>query len=242
MRLSHPYRYDSPRKVGRQQVKFRIAFLVVLCATAPTVTQAWELTGSVRVADGVEPAESPAAIAAATIVYFEPDSSSGDTSPTAVDVAMQRKEFVPRVAVATPGSSVRFPNRDPILHNVFSVSAPNEFDLGLYRSGEGEAVMFEQPGVVRVFCNVHHSMVAYVLVVDTPHFARVGVDGSFKLTGLPPGGGRLTVWHDRSEPWSRAIEGSTGPVAVDLTIDRARVPRHANKFGKPYANDRRRAY
>lgn len=67
------------------------------------------------------------------------------------------------------GSTVRFPNQDSILHNVFSVSRANRFDLGLYRRGEGKSATFRQPGVVRVFCNVHHSMVAYVVVVETPH-------------------------------------------------------------------------
>ena len=219
-------------------MRTRIAFLVLLCATVSIRAQAWELTGRVQVS---ERAESPASIAAGTLVYFEPEPGAA-TSPIAVDVAMVRKEFVPRVVAATPGSSVRFPNRDPILHNAFSVSPANEFDLGLYRSGEGEAVVFDHPGVVRVFCNVHHSMVAYVLVVDTPFVTRVSADGSFELSGLPPGGGRLTVWHDRSEPWSRALEQGAGPVDVELVIDRARVPRHANKFGKPYANERRRAY
>ncbi len=79
-----------------------------------------------------------------------------------------RKEFLPRVLAVPAGSKVRFPNQDPILHNVFSVSGENRFDLGLYKQGEAKEAHLLQAGMVNVFCNVHHSMVGYIAVLETP--------------------------------------------------------------------------
>ncbi len=81
----------------------------------------------------------------------------------------RRKEFVPRVLVVPRGSRVRFPNEDPILHNVFSVSTPQPVRPRPLQGGPGKEKRFEKPGLVRVFCNVHHDMVAYILVLDTPY-------------------------------------------------------------------------
>ena len=91
---------------------------------------------------------------------------------------------MPRVLAVPVGTVVRFPNSDGIFHNVFSLSQGNAFDLGLYRSGASKSRAMSTPGLVRVFCDVHHAMVAYVWVMDTPFLASPGADGSFALTGL----------------------------------------------------------
>ena len=154
-------------------------------------------------------------------------------------IVTDRKEFRPRALTVPVGSTVRFPNQDVILHNVFSVSGRNRFDLGLYRRGEGKSATFEHPGVVRVFCNVHQSMVAYVVVVDTPFYTTPDADGRFRLRSLPAGPGTLTVWHERAEPYSRQLTlPLTEPLEVTLRVSKPRVPRHTNKFGKPYARRR----
>ena len=94
--------------------------------------------------------------------------------------------------------------------------------------------------MVRVCCNVHHAMVAHVVVLDTPHYTRVDADGRFRLAGLPDGPGELTVWNDRATPHTVAVEaGGPEPIEVALVADRPAVPRHANKLGKPYARSRR---
>lgn len=161
----------------------------------------------------------------------------------AFEIVTADKSFEPRVLVVPVGSTVRFPNRDPILHNVFSVSGGNRFDLGLYGPGPGRTVTFESPGVVRVFCNVHHSMVAYVVVVETRWVARSDEKGRFELSGLPEGEGILTVWHPRAEPWSREIAvPSDAPLEIGLEITKPRVPLHADKLGKPYSRRRGRRY
>ena len=155
------------------------------------------------------------------------------------EIVTVRKEFLPRTLAVPVGSTVRFPNQDVILHNVFSVSGKNRFDLGLYKRGDGKTATFEQPGVVRVFCNVHHNMVAYVLVVDTPFSTSPDFNGGFRLEDLPDGPGTLKVWHERSEPYSQEVTlPLDGPLNIQLTVSKPRVPRHTNKFGKPYARRR----
>jgi hypothetical protein len=155
----------------------------------------------------------------------------------------RRKRFEPRVLVVPVGSTVRFPNRDPILHNVFSVSGGNAFDLGFVGRGEGGSHEFDEAGIVRVFCNVHHGMVAYVVVMATPFHDTAGADGRFRLSGLPSGAGTLYVWHERGDVTQRRVEASAGGT-VDVAVEATRplVPPHMNKLGRPYARSRRGRY
>jgi plastocyanin len=171
------------------------------------------------------------------VVYFEPAGGATVRPPEApFTMVTRKKQFAPRLLTVPRGSKVRFPNEDPILHNVFSVSPGNAFDLGLYRQGPGKEKRLDQPGVVRVFCNVHHDMVAYVLVLDTPYFASPGADGTFVLTGLPKGPGRLTIWNEQAEPTTFDVQvPAPQPVAARLEIVRPRVPPHLNKIGQSYA-------
>src|SRR5881397_1746447 len=105
----------------------------------------------------------------AAVVYLEGGSAA---RPVTADVAINDKEFVPRVVVVPVGSTVRFLNHDPFDHNVFSVSEPSPFDLGQYGRGETRSWTFANPGLVRVFCNVHPRMVAFVQVMAGRHFTQ----------------------------------------------------------------------
>ncbi len=185
------------------------------------------------------------------IVYYEPavasaglGSAAGRAAEKTFEMVTRGKEFVPRVLAVERGSRVLFPNADPILHNVFSVSAGNSFDLGLYKKGPGREKTFENPGVVRVYCNVHQAMAAYILVVDTPHFVNPAEDGSFVLTGLPKGAGKLTVWHEQTEPWTISVQLPAGPapITVRIEVTRPQVPSHLDKSGKSYFSSSRDGY
>ncbi|MEM9554199.1 MAG: carboxypeptidase regulatory-like domain-containing protein [Acidobacteriota bacterium] len=181
--------------------------------------------------------------ARSAVIWLEPQRDAPVEPMPEQEMTMQRKEFEPRVLVVTQGTAVRFPNRDPILHNVFSVSGKNRFDLGLYRGGDGKTAVFDHPGVVRVFCNVHHAMVAYIAVVDTPYHL-VPSDGTFSFDDVPPGPARLTVWHERADPKTLDLQIPTDR-SIDITLEltKPRVPRHRNKFGEPYSRrSRGRAY
>ncbi|HWM94916.1 MAG TPA: methylamine utilization protein [Thermoanaerobaculia bacterium] len=172
------------------------------------------------------------------LVWYEPASGGSPARPPATPFVMttRDKQFVPRVLTVPKGSRVRFPNEDVILHNVFSVSGKNSFDLGLYRKGAGKEHRFDEPGLVRVFCNVHHSMVGYILVLDSPYVATPDANGDFVLAGVPRGAGRLTVWHEQGELTAVEVQvPRTEPLATRLEIVRPRIPPHLNKAGKSYS-------
>lgn len=173
------------------------------------------------------------------VVWFEPAAGAPAVRPGQGELVTRGKRFEPGVLVVPRGSRVRFPNQDPILHNVFSISPGNAFDLGLVRRGESGETVFATPGVARVFCNVHHDMVAHVVVLDTPWSTRPAADGTFRLDRLP-GPGRLHVWHERTDPVSLEARPGGPPVSVSLEITRPRIPPHLDKLGRRYGRSRDR--
>lgn len=212
--------------------------IALICLAAATLVRASELSGRVHLTDQ----GSAASRVTGVIVYFRPEQAVPPVvSPEqAFTMSTRYKAFEPTVLAIPVGGSVRFPNRDPILHNVFSVSGDNAFDLGLYGEGEGEAQRFDRVGLVRVYCNVHQSMVGHVLVLDTPFFATVAENGEFSFAGVPDGPGTIYLWHERARPLRQAIELPLAkPLTLELALTKRTVPNHKNKYGKSY-RDRRR--
>jgi plastocyanin len=224
-----PGRYDA--RGGGHRVMRKLALTLLM---APGLLQAASLQGHVALVVDGKPLRAEEA--AEVVVYFRPTTPTPVRPPaTPYDMSTQRKQFVPRILPVVVGSQVRFPNQDPILHNAFSTSKDNAFDVGLYGSGEEQTVTFTHAGYVRVYCNVHHSMVGHILVLDTPYFTHPGADGRFEFADLPKGSGDLVIWHDRATPWhSQAVPGETPAVDVTLDLNLRRIPPHTNKFGKPY--------
>jgi len=173
------------------------------------------------------------------VVYFRPAAPLGLVALTdPVEMRMERKQFVPRVLPILMGTTVRFENFDPILHNAFSPAGPHHFDVGLYGNGEARTHRFERAGLVRVYCNVHHDMVGHVLALDTPWFARPDASGRFRLEVAGNVAGELFVWHERAKLWRRKLSAPSEQITIDLDLSRPRVPPHMNKFGKPYGGQR----
>jgi plastocyanin len=110
-------------------------------------------------------------------------------------LAQKDQSFSPRVVPVMVGGYVEFPNRDPIYHNVFSVSPAKRFDLGKYGRGKSKSVRFDKPGVVKVYCDIHSNMEGFVLVVPNGWFTRAAEDGAFELPPLPSGTYRVQAWH-----------------------------------------------
>ena len=195
-----------------------------------------DFAGRVELLEKGKPSTDKTLAVDATVVVFTPARAVPAPKPVTVDMVTVRKAFLPRILVVPVGSTVRFPNQDPILHNVFSVSGRNSFDLGLLGKGAGKSALFRETGIVRVFCNVHHAMFGYVFVVASPYWARVGADGTFRIPDVPAGPGQLTVWNERSSPTTREL---TLPVAppyrIGIEITMPRIPPHKNKLGKPYS-------
>ena len=113
-------------------------------------------------------------------------------------VEQRGQEFQPYVTAVQVGATVAFPNKDSVQHHVYSLSKAKRFEIPLYRSGASELVVFDQPGVVTLGCNIHDWMVAYVVVLPTPYFAKTDASGGAALAALPAGRYRLEIWHPRS--------------------------------------------
>jgi plastocyanin len=179
------------------------------------------------------------------VALLEPLDANGPKAGPSKPVAIRTvgKQFVPRVAIATPGTEVSFPNLDHILHNVFSVTEGNRFDTGHYRPGDAPRVKVASPGLVKLYCNVHHQMNAFLWVVTTP-FAEV-LEGRTGLlfSQVPPGSYRLRLWHPEAgeKQWALTVGSGVTQGAWDLDISLPAIEPHKNKFGKDYpppADDR----
>jgi len=173
------------------------------------------------------------------VLYLEgPVAAATAAQPVTVEIAITDKTYAPHVVVVPVGSSVRFPNHDPFNHNVFSASEPNSFDLGLYGRGAARSQTFAHPGLVRVFCNIHPRMVAYVQVMANRYFTQPGTDGSFRFANVPPGTYRLHVWHGRipAEVVQEITAGNSTDESLEIALDARgyRWEPHRNKFGKDY--------
>jgi plastocyanin len=155
-----------------------------------------------------------------------------------VEIKQENKQFIPRVAVVPVGSSVSFPNLDPIFHNVFSNSPKNSFDLGSYRAGDKvRAAVFNSPGVVDIYCNMHQRMSAHVLVVPSKLYARVKPDGSFRIEGVPAGSRTLVAWSPSLKPVQQKVDvdgSDTARVAFEMEYTDQKS--HTNKIGQPYGS------
>lgn len=155
------------------------------------------------------------------VIYLEPlDFETPDsTLQEGLEIRQLGETFIPHVLPVTVGSTVAFPNLDPIFHNVFSLSSSKEFDLGRFPQGDSRSVTFDQPGVVPVFCHLHSDMSAVVVVLDTPWFVVPQPDGRYHIDDLPAGRYRVNAWNERSESAETTITIQVGEtVMLDLTV------------------------
>jgi plastocyanin len=135
----------------------------------------------------------------------------------------QRDEaFVPRVLAIPVGTTVDFPNSDPIYHNVFSLSRTKSFDLGRYASGRSKAVRFDRPGIVRVFCDIHSHMSAFILVFAHRYFAVTDAEGRYRIEDVPPGTYAVSVWNEvlPRETRSVTVPATSEPVELNFVLGR----------------------
>jgi plastocyanin len=121
------------------------------------------------------------------------------TGPTARHARMEQKNrtFIPHVLAVQLGTRVDFPNDDTVFHNVFSFREGKRFDLGLYPVGTTRPVSFDRPGLVRIFCNIHSNMSAFIWVLENPYFAVTDRSGRFRIPNVPAGERVVRVWHEK---------------------------------------------
>ncbi len=174
-------------------------------------------------------------VAAPTVVYAEA-LDGARVQPGQFKMAQKNKSFAPHVLAVPAGSTISFPNEDSIFHNVFSLSRPNPFDLGLYRSGASKDRTFSGPAAYRVFCNIHPQMSAVILVLPTSYITEADNSGNYRLD-LPAGRYRITAWSERAQPMTIDVSvGQSAVAAPEITIDESRFidAQHKNKFGQDY--------
>jgi len=186
---------------------------------------AGKLTGSI-VVDGKAPTGMG-------VVMLWPAKGGAHRTPKTRVIEQRGKEFAPHVMAVPVGSTVAFPNFDDIYHNVFSLSKSKAFDLGLYKSGESREVKFDKPGIVRLGCNIHANMAAYVVVVDAPHYVIAQPDGTFSFKSLAPGKYKVEAWTEQSsEPTKSELEIKAGDNTAKLDVKGgAAAGPSADKFG-----------
>lgn len=167
------------------------------------------------------------------VIYAMPMGVAPDARAKTVAVEQIEREFVPYVTVIQTGTTVTFPNRDPILHHVYSFSPPKSFEIKLYSGKSPVAVLFDKPGVVTLGCNIHDWMIGYIFVVSTPYFGKTDAKGMTRLRDMPPGSFQLQVWHPQQRAAAPAetiaLDAGASPV-IELSLDAA--PRKA-KYKPP---------
>jgi hypothetical protein len=153
------------------------------------------------------------------VVYLKDFSYRGALPPSRAELRQNHETFVPHVLAITRGSTVDFPNDDPIFHNVFSLSSAATFDLRRYPQGQIRSQQFNKAGLVKVYCHIHSHMNAVILVLDHPYFATPREDGSFELPNVPVGQYTVVGWHERIGERRVAVRVERGKAAsVQLTL------------------------
>jgi plastocyanin len=172
-----------------------------------------------------------------TLVWLEPATARPPRRPPqTAQMTTRNKMLFPHILAIPVGSTVAFPNEDPISHNLFSLSSGNAFDLGLYRKGAGKTEKFDQPGIVNVYCNVHPNMSAVIHVMSTPYYTFADVNGHYSFD-VPPGRYRVIAWNEQGGTAETNVDvAASGMTMAAMTIDSRNfhLSSHTNKLGKPY--------
>lgn len=201
------------------------------------------VTGEVRLQGSRDPAVRKAHDYSGVVVWLKPlRTSLPGAAPKRVQMVQKNKRFTPHVLPIEVGSTVDFPNSDPIFHNAFSSFDGQIFDIGLYAPGTNRSIRFQRPGIVRVFCNIHPTMSAVIVVLGTPYFSATEKTGKFTIGNVASAEYELSVFHERARDEElgalrRRITVPEEGINLDtITISEIGyllLP-HKNKYGKDY--------
>jgi plastocyanin len=207
---------------------------------------AGSLSGRIELRDSQDAAVRKHMDYSGVVVWLEPVAGSPAPAPADAVARMVQKEktFTPHVLPILVGTSVDFPNFDPIFHNAFSNYNGQLFDVGLYPPGTSRRVRFARPGLVRVFCNIHASMSAVIVVLNTPFFEATQKNGTFQLSNIPPGEYLLRFFHERAtqatlDSLTRRVTVTKASVtlpAIGISESGYIVIPHHNKYGHDYTD------
>lgn len=221
---------------------FRAAAFLMVVLAPPFATSA-SVTGEVQLVGSQDAAVRKRHDLSGVIVWLAPaDAVPRHVTATRVRMIQKNKRFEPHVLAVDVGTTVDFPNFDPIFHSAFSNFSGQIFDLSLYPPGTTRSITFRKPGVVRIFCNIHPTMSAIIAVLDSPYFAVSDKLGKYEIPNVPPGTYHFHVIHERAtqqtvSKLTRTVEVSEPAVALPLiTVSESGylpVP-HKNKYGLDY--------
>jgi plastocyanin len=214
-----------------------------LYGTGPAAT----VTGHVQLMFSNDPSVRKHQDYSGVVVWLEPFAGLPMFQAKAKHAEMIQKDkmFSPHVLPIMIGTTVDFPNYDPIFHNAFSNYNGQIFDIGLYPPGTTKSIVFKREGIVRVFCNIHPTMSAVIVVLKSPYFGVSNKSGELQITGVPAGSYRMHVFHER------ATEQTLASLAriLEVSEERTQLPPisvsesgylqlpHTNKYGKEYPPD-----
>jgi len=156
-----------------------------------------------------------------SVVYLEtaPRGAFETTEGGRAVMDQHNETFAPHVLAITTGTTVDFPNSDKFYHNVFSLSKSARFDLGRYAAGHSRPVKFDRPGIVRVFCEIHSHMNAFILVFSHPFFAMTDSDGRYRIENVPPGAYNVIAWNEGTSSEPKPVMVPDGGIAeLDFTL------------------------
>jgi plastocyanin len=155
-----------------------------------------------------------------SVVYLEtaPRAAFDQREEPRAKLDQRNETFVPHVMAIVAGTTVDFPNNDATYHNVFSLSSTKPFDLGRYAGGRSKSVRFDRPGIVRVFCDIHAHMSAYILVFAHRYFAVTDDQGGYRIENVPPGAYTVVAWNETTPQDTRRVAVPEGGGDVELNF------------------------
>ena len=215
------------RTVPVRVALFRLSSL--LAALAPA---AYSAAGTLEVSvvdEGGRPIEDVAVYATPAHPVDHTAAAHAGAAPKAI-MDQEHMQFVPHLLVVQTGTEVSFPNGDEVSHHVYSFSETKPFELPLYKGDAAPPQLFDRPGVVVLGCNIHDGMLGYIVVVDTPNFAKTNEQGVALIDDVPGGDYVLAAWTPRARPAalppSQQITVGDGTVAAEIRITGRLSPAH----------------
>ena len=183
-----------------------VLFFTVFLVTASTAISVFAEEKGLGTINGMVKAKK-AKYLRDTLVYIENVTNSFEPPQEHAVMDQKNMAFIPHVLPLLKGTTVDFLNSDMVQHNVYSPDAVTDnVNLGTWLKGEVRPFTFNKLGVVSMRCNVHVDMLAYVLVLQNPYFAKVNNDGSFSITNMPEGKYTLKLWNERYKAGDRQVE------------------------------------